>query len=138
MTTEILKILHVGVLSKKLFQTKERHMPTFLSSFISSMLLLASVPLEKPDFSDVTECTANETEIQNLQLMRAMSIISITELKKKQEERSISEEENAMLFLAELRLHEIGVAISFREYLQYYCLHPEKRPKSVVDPRTIA
>ncbi len=112
-------------------------MPNQFIQFFSPLLLLVAEPRE-PNFSDVAECAANELEIENLQLMRAVGLLAISELKQKQEAGTISEEENATLFVIEMQLHQIGATISLREHLQYYCLHPEKRPKPVVDPRTVA
>ncbi len=109
----------------------------FISFFSPLLLLFADAPRE-PDFSEVAECATNESEISNLQLMRAVGLLSISELKQKQEDGTISEEENAVLFLIEIRLHEVGAVISLREHLRYYCLHPERRPKPVIDPRTVA
>ena len=105
--------------------------------FFSPLLLLTVGPAEQ-DFSDVAECAANESEIQSLQFLRAIGSIATVELKQKQEAGTISEDENIALLLVEMRLHELSIALSLREHIRYYCIHPERRPKPVVEPRTIA
>ncbi len=113
-------------------------MTHLFTSFFAPLLLLSTEPPREPDFSDVAECAANESEITTLQLLRAINLAAATELKEKQATGTISEEENALLFLVEIRSHQMASVISLREYLRFYCLHPEKRPKIMIDPRTLA
>ncbi len=112
-------------------------MSPFFTLFFSPLLLLTVESSGASDFSDVVACTINDAEIAELQLVRSAMMTAALELKQKQEAGTISEEENALLLLIEIRLYEISVSVSLREHSRFYCLHPEKRPKIQVDPRTV-
>jgi hypothetical protein len=105
-----------------------------LALFFAPILLLSTEPPQDPDFSDLAECEVNESEIAMLQLLQVINGIAASELKEKQVAGTISEEENASLFLIEIRSHQIAATISLLEYQRYYCRHPERRPEIMIDP----
>jgi hypothetical protein len=110
-------------------------MRRLIALFISAFSLAASSspstevsPPETPLFQveKPKECETNQPNIQFLRLAIVGKQAELLELTKKRSAEELTEEENKTLLFGEMQLTEFRMNLSVREFLEYYCLHPEK------------